>query len=283
MHNRHKQYVILTIVLLACGASVFFGVRNILHSNDEVTTFSVGDWEGITLPRYNGPTVYTTSQRSMATVTLPMTSTSSRSLFHHSVAPSYRAAVATTQQVHTSNATYRVYQTSDQVTRYVGAGNSTSGSASFGATNVQQSTTSASFSMPTLELITLGVRTQTLALNNINIAASSSLLLADASVAPNRRAVGHRRVPDSKDPGSEEEVVQDSEGWWYWDGEGWVPAEVNIEGGKVYRWNGSGWVYVQDQADPDAPIGDIPWLMILFAAAAFGVCKVVKKKENING
>ncbi len=300
MHNQHKQYVILTIVLLACGASVFFGVRSILHSNDEVTTFSVGDWEGITLPRYNGPTVYTTSQRSMATVTLPMTSTSSRSLFHHSVAPSYRAAVATTQQVHTSNATYRVYQTSDQVTRYVGAGNSTSGSASFAATNVQQSTTSASFSMPTLELITLGVRTHTLANNNRNITAanntlSTSSLLADAETPASPRMLGLRRAkPGPDDPGYDGEWRNGGGGdtdWWYyddWEGD-WIAAQKGDQrpagDGNFYRYEGNGtWTLVDDQGDPvGTPIGDIPWLMLLFAAAAFGVCKVVKKKENING
>ena len=78
MQKQHRQYVILVVVLLACAASVFFGIRSILHSNDEVTTFAVGDWEGITLPRYYGPTVYPTSQRLMATVTLPMTSTSTQ-------------------------------------------------------------------------------------------------------------------------------------------------------------------------------------------------------------
>ena len=293
MHNQYKQYVILTIVLLACGASIFFGVRNIVRSTDEVTTFAVGDWEGITLPRYYGPTVYTTSQRSMATVTLPMTSTSSRSLFHHSVAPSYRAAVATTQQVHTSNATYRVYQTSDQVTRYVGAGNSSSGSASFGATNVQQSTTSASFSMPTLELITLGVRTHTLANNNINTLTASTPVLADAgtlntNVKANRLrriiiegGVKYGQYNGEYDP--EEEKI--------WDGdeeEGeWVdPPAIGTEReikGELCVWTGRGWIPKSDIPDPDAPIGDIPWLMILFAAAAFGICKGVKKKENING
>ncbi len=277
MHNRHKQYVILTIVLLACGASIFFGVRNIVRSTDEVTTFAVGDWEGITLPRYNGPAVYTTSQRSRATVTLPMTSTSSRSLFHHSVAPSYRAAVATTQQVHTSNATYRVHQTSDQHVRSLGSGAGAGGNATTGTTSYSSSSTS-TYNIPHIALALPSVRTQTLAFNNINIAASSSSLLADASTGSNRLAMGPRRMPS--EPGTEEVVVQDSEGWWYWDGEGWVPAEVKIEGGKVYRKNGTDWVYVQDQADPDTPIGDIPWLMLLIALITYSTCRVVKKKEN---
>ena len=287
MNKQHRQYVILIVVLLACAVSVFFGIRSILHSNDEVTTFSVGDWEGITLPRYNGPTVYTTSQRSMATVTLPMTSTSSRSLFHHSVAPSYRAAVATTQQVHTSNATYRVHQTSDQVARYVGAGNGTGGSASFEATNAQQSTTSASFSMPTLALTTLSVRAHTLANNNINIIATNNTLttssvLADAGHPFSPGMTGGRRAKPL-DPG-EEPGDLDPTGDWYWDGEEWISTHTTgatkIVDGKVYEWNGQDWVFKGDQGDPNTPIGTVPWLMLLMALVAYSTCRVIKKKEN---
>ena len=277
MHNQHKQYVILTIVLLACGASIFFGVRNIVRSTDEVTTFAVGDWEGITLPRYKGPAIYTTSAPQTPVVSLPAVSSSSRALFHHHVA-TYRAETKATNMPQTNYTARRLYQTSDHVVHSVGAGSGVSGATPLG-TSSYHNTSTASYSSA-ITIPSARTYTQTLALHNINIAASSSSLLADASVAPNRRAVGHRRVPDPKDPGSEEEVVQDSEGWWYWDGEGWVPAEVKIEGGKVYRKNGTDWVYVQDQADPDAPIGDIPWLMLLIALITYSTCRVVKKKEN---
>ena len=284
MHKQHRQYVILVVVLLACASSVFFGVRSILHSNDEVTTFAVGDWEGITLPRYHGPSFYTSSQRSMETVTLPMTSTSSRSLFHHSVAPSYHAAVATTQWVQTSAAAYKVHQTSDQVARYVGAGSGSAGSASLETTNVQQSAASASFSIPTLELTTLNVRTHTLANNNINITAVNntsaiSSILADAETPASLRMGGIRRAFPS-DP-EEGETYQEGGVWYWYDPEsGWVEAETKIVNGKVYVKRGDEWVYVGDQADPDAPIGDMPWLMLLMALVAYSTCRVIKKKEN---
>ena len=286
MQKQHRQYVILVVVLLTCAASVFFGLRSILHSNDEVTTFAVGDWEGITLPRYYGPTVYPTSQRSMATVTLPMTSTSSHSIFHHSVAPSFRAAVATTQQVHTSNATYRVHQTSDQVIRYIGAGNGTDGSASFSATNAQQSTTSASFSMPTLAVTTLSVRAHTLANNSIytDILTASSVILADAST-PTRtpRTKGLRRLtPDGEGeyPGEPNE-----DNTQIWDEvNGWVPAPeigtIRIIGGVECVWTADGWRPTSDLPEPGTPIGDIPWLMLLIALIAYSTFCVVKKKEN---
>lgn len=290
MQKQHRQYVILVVVLLACAASVFFGVRSILHSNDEVTTFSVGDWEGITLPRYYGPAVYPTSQRSMATVTLPMTSTSSRSLFHHSVAPSYRAAVATTQQVHTSNATYRVHQTSDQVTRYVGAGNSSGGSASFSTSNVQQTAPSTTFSIPTLAVTTLDMRTRTqvLAVNNINMATTSSTMLANDGMTTviNRKSRIRRTAPSGEGLGQDDYgTIEEKDGeTWFWDGEQWINktpiGTTKIVDGKVYEWDGSDWVYKGDQAEPDAPIGDIPWLMLLIALIAYSTCRVIKKKEN---
>lgn len=287
MHKQHRQYVILVVVLLACAASVFFGVRSILHSNDEVTTFAVGDWEGITLPRYNGPTVYTTSQRSMATVTLPMTSTSSRSLFHHSVAPSYRAAVATTQRVQTGNGAYRVYQTSDHEVHSIGSGSGASGTASFGTTNYWQSTPSASFSVPTIALAVPNVRTRTqaLALNNINMATTSSVL-ADAgkSMAP-RRAFGPRRINSDGTELFDGKVnpENDAQIWSEYD-EGWIPRPVDGAGHPHYSnlvWdNAAGcWRQKSDVPEPDAPIGAIPWLILLLAAAGYGYY-VAKRKQT---
>ena len=282
MHKQHRQYVILVVVLLACASSVFFGVRSILHSNDEVTTFAVGDWEGITLPRYHGPSFYTSSQRSMETVTLPMTSTSSRSLFHHSVAPSYHAAVATTQWVQTSAAAYKVHQTSDQVARYVGAGSGSAGSASLETTNVQQSAASASFSIPTLELTTLSVRTHTLANNNIY--STSPSLLADATSSSSVVRVGNirRLTPDGDgeypgEPNGDKTKIWDEEN-------GWVdpPAIGTIRtiGGVECVWTENGWRPTSDLPEPGTPIGDIPWLMLLMALVAYSTCRVIKKKEN---
>ena len=282
MHKQHRQYVILVVVLLACASSVFFGVRSILHSNDEVTTFAVGDWEGITLPRYHGPSFYTSSQRSMETVTLPMTSTSSRSLFHHSVAPSYHAAVATTQRVQTSAAAYKVHQISDQVARYVGAGSGSAGSASLETTNVQQSAASASFSMPTLALTTLSVHAYTLANNNIY--STSPSLLADATSSSSVVRVGNirRLTPDGDgeypgEPNGDKTKIWDEEN-------GWVdpPAIGTIRtiGGVECVWTENGWRPTSDLPEPGTPIGDIPWLMLLMALVAYSTCRVIKKKEN---
>lgn len=289
MHKQHRQYVILVVVLLACAASVFFGIRSILHSNDEVTTFAVGDWEGITLPRYHGPSFYTSSQRSMETVTLPMTSTSSRSLFHHSVAPSYRAAVATTQRVQTGNGAYRVYQTSDQEVHSIGSGIGASGTASSGTTNYQQSTPSASYSAPTIamSLPSVRTRTQTLAVNNINMATTSSTMLANDGMATviRRNSRIRKTAPSGEGLGQDDYgTIEEKDGeTWFWDGEQWINqtpiGTTKIVDGKVYEWDGSDWVFKGDQGDPNTPIGTVPWLMLLLAAAGYGYY-VAKRKQT---
>lgn len=284
MNKQHRQYVILIVVLLACAASVFFGVKSILRSNDEMTTFAVGDWEGITLPRYHGPAVYSTPAQQGGMVTLPMTSTSSRSLFHHNAAYTYRAGVTTTRQTQTSYLAYKVHQTSDQTVRSIGSGNGSAGGASMGTTNYSSSS-GASYSMPSVALTLPSVRARTLANNNIISAttASTPSILADAGTPASLRMTGIRRALPT-DP-EEGQVYQDDEtGLWYWyDSEGgWIQAETKIEGGKVYVWDSTNnkWVFVGDQAEPDSPIGDIPWLMLLIAAAAFGTYRVVKQKKQ---
>ena len=277
MNKQHRQYVILIVVLLACAASVFFGVKSILHSNDEMTTFAVGDWEGISIPRYHGPAVYSKPAQQGYTVTMPMTSTSSRSLFHHNAAATYRAAVTTTRQTQTIYSAYKVHQTSNQVAHSIGSGNGTSGNASMGTTNYSSSS-SASDSMPGIALTLPSVRTRTLANNNTISAttASTPSILTDAGTSRVARTSGIRRAFPT-DP-SLGDTTQDGGKWWYWEGEGWVEAETRINGDKVEVWNGEAWVYVGDQTDPNAPIGDIPWLMLLIAAAAFGVYRTVKKR-----
>lgn len=298
MNKQHRQYVILIVVLLSCAASVFFGVRSILHSNDDdMTTFAVGDWEGITLPRYDGPTVYATPTQQGYTVTLPMASSSSRSLFHHNAVATYRSGVTTTQRVQTGHGAYRVYQTSDHEVHSIGSGSGASGTASFGTTDYQQSTPSASYSVPTvaMSLPSVHTRTQTLANNNINITAANNTLttssiLADAETPTSPRMLGLRRAKPGN-PGSDGEWQNGGGGdadWWYyddWEGD-WIAAQkgdLRPKGdGNFYRYEGNGeWTLVDDQGDPvGTPIGDIPWLMLLIALIAYSTCRVIKTKKN---
>lgn len=289
MNKQHRQYVILIVVLLACAASVFIGVKSILHSNDEMTTFAVGDWEGITLPRYHGPAVYSAPAQQGSTVTLPMTSTSSRSLFHHNAVYTCRAGVTTIKQPQTSNGAYKVHQTSDQVAHSIGSGNGSSGSASMGTTNYSSSP-SASYSMPSVALTLPSVRTRTLANNNIISAttASTPSILADAGTIRTPRTSGIRRLTPEGNGEYEGEWNADHTKIWSGDDEGgeWIdPPAVGTEktiGGVLCVWTGDGWVAKGDVPDPDTPIGDIPWLLLLLAAAVYATFRVVKNKKLSN-
>lgn len=282
MNKQHRQYVILIVVLLSCAASVFFGVKSILHSNDEVTTFAVGDWEGITLPRYHGPAVYSTPAQQGYIVTLPMASPSSRSMFHHNAAATYHAGVTTTRQPQTSYTAYKVHQTSDQVSHSIGSGNGSSGSASMGTTNYSSSS-SAAYSMPSVALTLPSVHTRTLANNNINVSVHPSLL-ADATEASSVRVGNIRRLtPDGEGeyPG---EPNGDPTNPKIWDEvNGWVdpPAEGTIctIGGVECVWTGNGWRPTSELPEPGTPIGDIPWLMFVVAAAVYGLIRVRKSNK----
>lgn len=283
MHNQHKQYVILTIVLLACGASVFFGVRSILHSNDEVTTFSVGDWEGITLPRYNGPAIYSTTAPRAQVVSLPNVSSSSNALFHHHAVMSYNGGKVATPQAQMSSTAHKIYQTSDQHVHSFGSGAGAGGNATTGTTSYASSSTS-TYNIPHIALALPSVRTRTLANNNIytDNLATSSVILADASTparTPLTRGL-RRAFPDDPEQGE----IHKENGVWYWydDETGWVLADTKIENGKVYVYDGKTWQYQGDQADPDAPIGDIPFILLLICAAAYSVHRVRKTKTVTN-
>ena len=291
MRNQLRQYVILAIVLLFCAVNVFLGLRSILHSNDEVTTFAVGDWEGITFPRYNGPAIYSTTAPRAQVVSLPNVSSSSNALFHHHAVMSYSGGRVVTPQAQMSSTAHKIYQTSDQHVRALGSGAGAGGNATTGTTSYASSSTS-TYNIPHIALALPSVRTRTLALavNNINIASTSSTMLANDGMA----TVIHRNSRIRKTAPSGEGLGEDDYGTiekkdgetWFWDGEQWINqtpiGTTKIDNGKVYEWDGSDWVYKGDQADPDAPIGDIPFILLLICAAAYSILRVRKTKTVTN-
>lgn len=283
MRNQLRQYVILAIVLLFCAVNVFLGLRSILRSNDEVTTFAVGDWEGITFPRYNGPAIYSTTAPRAQVVSLPNVSSSSNALFHHHAVMSYNGGKVATPQAQMSSTAHKIYQTSDQHVRSLGSGAGAGGNTTTGTTSYSSSSTS-TYNIPHIALALPSVRTRTLANNNIytDNLATSSVILADASTparTPLTRGL-RRAFPDDPEQGE----IHEEGGVWYWydDETGWVLADTKIEGGKVYVWDGKTWQYKGDQADPDAPIGDIPFILLLICAAAYGILRVRKTKTVTN-
>lgn len=89
-----------------------------------------------------------------------------------------------------------------------------------------------------------------------------------------RYGIGPRRIP-GRDGNYDGEEVTDGEGMWIWDGEEWIKQDVlpvgttKIEGGITYRWNGSEWEVIGDQQDPGVPVGNTPWLLLLFIAGIY--------------
>ena len=65
--------------------------------------------------------------------------------------------------------------------------------------------------------------------------------------------------------------------WWNEDEEEWVddPFEgaVKNEGGIMYRYEGGEWVPIENQADPNAPVGDVPWIILLMLVAVYAFAK----------
>lgn len=91
---------------------------------------------------------------------------------------------------------------------------------------------------------------------------------------PSKYGIAPRRAPGYS--GSYEgEQGEDGGKYWIWDGESWIEAgaipvgTTKIEGGITYRWNGSEWEVIGNQQDPGVPVGNAPWLLLLFLAGIY--------------
>ena len=106
--------------------------------------------------------------------------------------------------------------------------------------------------------------------------ASSAQTSASLSPAAPARMGDMRRMPGITEDTGEGDEATDGDGHWYFDGENWVLLELGatkIEGGNTYRWDGSAWVLVTDQQDPGLPLGDAPWLWMVFLAIGYVVVR----------
>ena len=283
-------------VLLGCAVSVIFGIRQLIygHSDSEMT-YSVEGWEGYQVPRYTGPAVYSASSRG-SSVSVPMVSTSSRALFHHNAGGAYYSQRTVTMPSSSVNTPYKVYQTSSSAVRTIGGGGSAggytgySGSMSSGVTGSGASGASSGFSVPGIgtnatSAYTYAYSARPYVYNNIGVTSTGMAeapVLSNVASLPSRSAKpGIRKVPGYN--GEEEgDIGQDGSEIWMWDGEEWVTPTTKIEGGKVYAWDphSNDWVFVQDQADPDSPIGDVPWILFLLLTAGYIVCRKLKTTKE---
>lgn len=181
----------------------------------------------------------------------------------------------------TANATsggYQLHTTSSATVHTVGSGGGASGSSSpsgdRGASSRGITYGGTSVSMPTLALATPSYASK---------------------MTTSTRFAGPRRAKPS-DSGSEGDWQNGGGGdtdWWYWDDwagdEGdWVAASVGDlrpagDGINYYQYEGGGkWTLVDNQGNPvnPSPIGDAPWLWTILLAAAYGIVKMIRKKQN---
>lgn len=277
--HQFRQYVIMTIVLLGCVASVFFGIRQIVSEPSyDVAPYSAIAGEGYKIPRYKGPALYHASAgQSGGTITMAMGSTSSRALFHHNAGAAGYGRVAANRDVSYTHGAYApVYRTSNSTLRSIGGGGSGGGYASGSGYSVSGGVSGGgSVSVPSLGLSLPRIRTYAY---NKGVAASDIETMSVRNAKP-----GIKRAAPERE-GDEAEYYWDGKDMWFWDGEEWVEEEtIKIEDGKVYRWDSdsNSWVFVSDQAGPDSPIGDIPWILFLLMLAGYTICRKLKNKKEV--
>lgn len=259
-NNNHRVSLFgqMAIIMCAVGAMVL-AIAGLVERLEQQKTI------GTSVGAYRAPVV-------TSSVTLP-TYTPSLSAGHsHHTHASYSApAVAYSQNEHrsllgSSTGSYRVRERQFTSTGYAGGnggGGFGGGSSSTGSTSQSSvggvHTTSISFAMPTIAM-------------NSRIAQSTAM---EESMAMG----GPRRAP-SYDGGDEGDGATDSgEGWIWVEGE-WVkanPGDVAYVDGGWKKWNGSSWGAVEDQAEPGAPIGSLPFMLMLLLCGAY---VVVKKRQQ---
>ena len=83
--------------------------------------------------------------------------------------------------------------------------------------------------------------------------------------------------PDDEENGGHWITVDAPDG--LWPKEGTLPTNGDTQqadDGNWYTWTGSGWIPAQ--SEPDQPIGDVPWLLMIALAAAL----MLRKKIGYN-
>ncbi len=270
-----KQYTIALLIVLFCAGSVIVGIRSALTSETSDYT-SLPDKEQGFVEYQGSPysTVYYSAPAQGTKVAVPMRSVNSGILRHSQ--PSYYAGASMEYRVSAGNyASQGLYQTSHQMYSYGGA--SAGGYAGRGNTGLHTAETSAvgyaGFASAT---ILDGGYTTNQSSTVTPMLAYVPMQAEVGTSAPARHSV--RRIPQETQ-GTLLGTIQEDDGkWWYWNGEEWVETTTKIENGQVWVWNGSTWVLAPNQASPDSPIGDTPWLF--FGLLVAGYIVVVTRKRT---
>lgn len=294
--HQFRQYVILTLVLLGCAACVFFGIRQMVSSSD--TDFAVGEWSRIDVPLYEGPATYRAASSRGGTMSVPMVSSNARSLFHHSMGSVSGDQGSVTYRSSFSGPSYQtVYQTSNSTVHSIGGGGwserNQTASSGYESNGYSGGGTSGGYGTSSVGINISGVRTdaydtRVYAYNTIGVSRGSLVqapMVADvsASSTSTRAAMpGIHRAQPSYDGEEDGELSEDGDWMWDWEQDKWVSThEVGnrkVVNGQVWEWDGSGWVFVGD-IPVNAPIGDLPWILLLLMTTGYAVCRKLKTKK----
>lgn len=165
---------------------------------------------------------------------------------------------------------YKVYTTSSATYHSYGASGGSGG-------GMYASTGKKTSSSPGASYGGVSVSMPTIAMSNSRLTKSSSDITQTRLAAP-----GRRRILENGDGEYDGEYNESTRKWWNVDAEDWLtnPWEgvTKIEGGLTYRYDGSDWVPVENQSNPDSPIGDVPWILLLLLMVVYVVVKSVRRK-----
>ena len=277
MKKRKQDIIALLIVILLSGVIIIADSDNII--SQKVSSF-VSFWHDIQendnqCPTYTPSGNYVHSDQSTG-ILVPMHSVN-RGLRH--AAPVYRPkqwSRAVQDNTYTSQG---LVQLSSQTTHLYGTTATSSGvgisMCSAGGSNSTYTGASSFAGISSYSALAARRKTTTPTLAYVSSYAST------ASSSTQNSTI--RRVAPSYDGGYNGETYIDSDGTtWTWSEEdGWVSSiavgTTKIENGNVYRWNGTSWEFVSNQLDPDAPLGDIPVLLLLLFLTAYYL-----KKRNVS-
>lgn len=279
--NDFRRHIIALLILLFCVGSVFVGIRSALTPGDAQHTAASAEWAEYQGSDYS-TVVYHSAPMSGTSVVVPMRSTSN-GLFRHSQS-AYSVSGSSATPMSGTYTAQRLAQTSHSSSGSYGAGNAASGGYRMAGHTYQgasavASTTGYGYAGGTMSsFVSYGGRQTAMPMIAASQHSQYSLLAMAATPSGSPRRYKPQVGGTETVWGS---LQQDEEGWWYWDGEDWVKADTKIENGQVWVWNGSEWKLAPNQASPDAPIGDIPWVfMLLLVAGYVGVVACRKRKRQ---
>ena len=266
--NEFKRYVILIICIASCAVAVLMGVMQMIEDKRDEAEFGEVRWDTPKIPVYRGGSVYRAPSSSGGTVTMPrVSSSSSKTLFLHSSGSYSGQGTTTYRGSYASSSAHPVHTFSNGDIHSYGSGGS---GGSVGASAVKRtSASSGGYAGVSVSVPSIAMRAPRY------VGKSSSVSQTEATAPARRRVISEDGVGGYQSDTDGEYL--EGYGWWSEAAEDWLTdpwkGVTKIEGGLTYRYNGTRWDLVEGQANPDSPIGDIPWMLLLLLMGGYVVAR----------